>query len=319
MAYHLTWKALHTKCDKHHFYFWNLSKYKHTEKKVEGHGILCPPRLKKWGDTSSVLPTKLRPYSYSNVFSWNCVCFWSNIYSYVVEIETWLKLRDRDPDRDFIKESESETRLLRIYGFCWNFCKNFQKVSAPLSSWIFFKFLAFFWPACVVSYQKMEQTQKHIELQKFAKPYRCSWQSHIVAYIESLKAIGLWLRPVASETETRPETFETETRINVSRDESRDRDQVSGLHHSACTRSRSNQRFILWKNHWWFVSFVVKDVSKTLSSRTSKFLAQESHSQRYSNSRQVITKLIVFEWKWKSILLASMFYRLISYLCKQPS
>jgi len=28
VAYYLTWKALHTKRDKHHFYFWNLSKYK---------------------------------------------------------------------------------------------------------------------------------------------------------------------------------------------------------------------------------------------------------------------------------------------------
>jgi len=28
VAYHLTWKAHHTKRDKHHFYFWNLTKYK---------------------------------------------------------------------------------------------------------------------------------------------------------------------------------------------------------------------------------------------------------------------------------------------------
>ena len=27
-----------------------------------GHGILCPSRLKKWGDTSPVSPTKLRPW-----------------------------------------------------------------------------------------------------------------------------------------------------------------------------------------------------------------------------------------------------------------
>jgi len=33
------------------------------------------------------------------------------------------------------------------------------------------------------------------------------------------------------ETETRPETFETETPKNESRDASRDRDQVSRLHH----------------------------------------------------------------------------------------
>jgi len=32
-------------------------------KKCGGHGILCPPRLKKWGDTSPVSPTKLRPWS----------------------------------------------------------------------------------------------------------------------------------------------------------------------------------------------------------------------------------------------------------------
>jgi len=29
---------------------------------VGGDGILSPPRLKKWGDTSPVSPTKLRPY-----------------------------------------------------------------------------------------------------------------------------------------------------------------------------------------------------------------------------------------------------------------
>jgi len=32
------------------------------EKKVGGYGILYPRRLKQWGDTSSVSPTKLRPW-----------------------------------------------------------------------------------------------------------------------------------------------------------------------------------------------------------------------------------------------------------------
>ena len=32
------------------------------EKKWGGHGILCLPRLKKWGDKSPVSPTKLRPW-----------------------------------------------------------------------------------------------------------------------------------------------------------------------------------------------------------------------------------------------------------------
>jgi len=40
-------------------------------------------------------------------------------------------------------------------------------------------------------------------------------------------------RPLASETDTRPETFETETRKNGTRNESRDRDQVSRLHHKS--------------------------------------------------------------------------------------
>jgi len=35
------------------------------EKKVGGHGIFCPTRLKKWGDTSPASPNKLRPWTYS--------------------------------------------------------------------------------------------------------------------------------------------------------------------------------------------------------------------------------------------------------------
>ena len=63
MAYHITWKALHTKRDKHHFYFWNLSKYKTERQKMGEHGILCPPILKRGADTSPVSNTKLRPWS----------------------------------------------------------------------------------------------------------------------------------------------------------------------------------------------------------------------------------------------------------------
>jgi len=41
-------------------------------------------------------------------------------------------------------------------------------------------------------------------------------------------------RPKSFKTETRPETSETETPENWSRDTSRDRDQVSRLHHWYC-------------------------------------------------------------------------------------
>jgi len=41
---HLTWKALHTKCDKHHFYFCNLSKYKTWRENVwRTWHIISPP------------------------------------------------------------------------------------------------------------------------------------------------------------------------------------------------------------------------------------------------------------------------------------
>jgi len=38
------------------FIFQNSPNTKSKEKKVGGHGILCPPRLKKWGDTRPPCP-----------------------------------------------------------------------------------------------------------------------------------------------------------------------------------------------------------------------------------------------------------------------
>jgi len=49
--------------------------------------------------------------------------------------------------------------------------------------------------------------------------------------MQSLETKSSRPRPKSFETETRPETFETETSKNGSRDASRDRDQVSRLHH----------------------------------------------------------------------------------------
>jgi len=46
-------------------------------------------------------------------------------------------------------------------------------------------------------------------------------------------------RPNSFETETRPEIFETETPKNGPRDTSRDRDQVSRLHHCSLLASRT--------------------------------------------------------------------------------
>jgi len=46
---HLTRKAIHTKSDKHHLYFWNLIKYKTKREKCGGHSILYPHPLKYCG------------------------------------------------------------------------------------------------------------------------------------------------------------------------------------------------------------------------------------------------------------------------------
>jgi len=43
--------------------------------------------------------------------------------------------------------------------------------------------------------------------------------------------LKLWDRDFIKNSETETETFETDTRKIVSRDESRDRDQISRLHH----------------------------------------------------------------------------------------
>ena len=65
------------------------------------------------------------------------------------EIETWLKLRDRD----FIKNPETETQDFNICALCW-----IKKNVAITSTSNFFKFLAFFWQVLVVSYLKIQQT-----------------------------------------------------------------------------------------------------------------------------------------------------------------
>jgi len=49
--------------------------------------------------------------------------------------------------------------------------------------------------------------------------------------MQSIETKSWRLRPKSFETETKPETFETETPKSGSRDTSRDRDQVSRLHH----------------------------------------------------------------------------------------
>ena len=94
------------------------------------------------------------------------------------------------------------------------------KVSADThaSDLKFFKVLAFFRRVLVVSYLQIQQTKN-------------LWVIEIL--IHYLFAVFKVSRPETfeTETETRPETFETETRKNGSRDESRDRDQVSRLHH----------------------------------------------------------------------------------------
>ena len=56
VAYHLTYKALHTKRHKHHFYFWNLSKYKTWREKNGGDMAYYVPPVSKSGGTRPPCP-----------------------------------------------------------------------------------------------------------------------------------------------------------------------------------------------------------------------------------------------------------------------
>jgi len=74
--------------------------------------------------------------------------------------------------------------------------------------------MAFFY-SCFGFFLRADAADKStLNYRSFAKPDCCS--------IQSLKAIALWPEPVAFETETRPETFETKTCKNGSWDYSRD-------------------------------------------------------------------------------------------------
>jgi len=66
--------------------------------------------------------------------------------------------------------------------------------------------------------------------------------------MQSLETKSSRPRPKSFETETRPETFETETWKIGSRDTSRDRDQVSRLHHCSAALSMYGIGFLIVLN-----------------------------------------------------------------------
>jgi len=61
VAYHLIWKALHTKHGKHHFIFETSPKTKPKEKKVGGTWHIMTPVQKKWGGHVPRVPHQMRP------------------------------------------------------------------------------------------------------------------------------------------------------------------------------------------------------------------------------------------------------------------
>jgi len=112
---------------------------------------------------------------------------------------------------------------LKICRLCRNVSNNLQKSVINTSKLKLFRISAFFLLAFVVLYLQIQHTKSMLNYRSFSMPYCCS--------IQSLKTIGLRPRPVAFETGMRPEIFETEAHKIKSRNSSRDRDQVSRLHH----------------------------------------------------------------------------------------
>jgi len=139
--------------------------------------------------------------------------------------------RDRNlRDRDLVESSRPKTRLHKKFRDrgsrlknLWILRKCFKNMSSPLLSWIFFEYLEFYPQLLVVSYLQIQQRRNVMNFRNFAKPYPCN--------IECLKTIGLWPRPVAFETKRETWNFRDRCRKNGSRDESRNWNQVSRLHH----------------------------------------------------------------------------------------
>jgi len=84
---HLTWKTLHTKSDKRHIWFWNLSKYKPYEQNVGDMAYYCiSPPSKNVGTCPPCPPTKLRPWLQTDVIKTlhilhpkdNAPCSWAS-------------------------------------------------------------------------------------------------------------------------------------------------------------------------------------------------------------------------------------------------
>ena len=137
-----------------------------------------------------------------------------------------------------------------------HFAKFFWKTSLSLLRWFFFKFLTFFRRVLYVSYLKIQQTKNRWIIEILI--------NHFFAMVKASRP-----KTFETETETRPEIFETETetRKDGSRDQSRDRDQVSRLHHwflvlifiLAWSHAVENRSSACWRPCW-------EDASSTHSS-----------------------------------------------------
>ena len=112
-------------------------------------------------------------------------------------------------DRDW--RLETRDRDSKISAFC-----RIKKNIVITSKLNFFQISGIF-PNCFGCFLPANTTNKQLlNYINFTVPFLCNSQS---------------IETCSFETETRPETFETESRKNGSRDESRDRNQVSRLHH----------------------------------------------------------------------------------------
>ena len=132
-----------------------------------------------------------------------------------------MRSRDRDlvkisrRDRDFIKNSETETRDFKICAFCRNFLKN---VVIP-SDFNFFQISDIF-PTCFGCFLPVNTTNnKSLKYRNFHKPFLCN--------IQSLETWNLRDRDETWNLRDRDETWNLR---DWDRDSSRDRDQASRLH-----------------------------------------------------------------------------------------
>ena len=90
-----------------------------------GHGILCPPVWKSWGDTSAVSPTKLRPWNKWIAF---VPVTWPACLSLILSLQSIRRTDCKWINKHFYTTLQVRGFLTRVVNLLWSYKKLSQSV-----------------------------------------------------------------------------------------------------------------------------------------------------------------------------------------------